>query len=437
MSGHTLSLPLSARIGPDGSSLVVRSRPIAVALTFMTAAALMGLSGATLDLFGVPYGSPGGSALLKIHPASYLSLMALLFWIAADGGLAPFLGRTWIESPGLLAFLFAVVLFAFQTMVQKTPISQVADNFVLALALFIGLLRLDAAERRRLWLLLQWFFLLNSLIGYAEVVFGFHMVPLYEKGQLATYDWRARALLGHPLNNALMTALYVVTLALGYGPRRRWLRLALLALDVGALVCFGGRTSTVMALAALVLIGAFEFAKVLAGRRVRPENVAVGVAVVTVAAIALFFAVDLGLFDRFLMRFVDDSGSASTRVAMLSIFRDLPLSEVLIAPNQTTIHVTQLRLNLAIAIESAFVGFVAYFGGIVTFGVMAGLAAYFSELFRRFGAVVGLPLVIYVVVSSSATSISTKSVEVAMVTLILYLQFAEPASGDRRREPAC
>jgi hypothetical protein len=282
---------------------------------------------------------------------------------------------------------------------------------------------------------MQAYFFINSLIGYAEVIGHFHFVPLYEKGQLAFYDWRGRALLGHPLANALHTAIYIMVLALGYGPMRPTFRHLLIGFHLGAMVCFGGRTAMVLALVALLGIGLVHFVGLLAGRRFPLSSAAVGIAAATLLIVGLFVAIDLGLFDRFLMRFADDSGSAHTRLAMLSVFRDLPLSQVLLAPDQSVIHYTQLRLDLAIAIESAVIGLIAYYGGIVAGFMLLGLGAHFSELVRRFGPPALLPLLSYAVLAASATSFSTKSIEISIVTLTIFVQFHMPRLGAAPRSP--
>lgn len=423
MSASIAASPLTLRYDANGLGLVLHCRPMAVALTYLTIATLFLLSGTTLEAVGIPYGVAGGNALLKIHPATYLSLITLLFWVGADGGLAPFIGRSWIETPGFLVFLMAIAILLFQTAVQKAPISSVTDNFVLAACLFAALQRLRPDEIGRLGRALQWFFFVNSLIGYAEVIGNFHLAPVYENGQLATYDWRARAILGHPLVNSMLTSLYIITLGLGLGPARAKVRLALIVFHLGAMMCFGGRTSTVLALIALSLIGSRQLMFLLIGRRFSYGSAAFAVLALMAAALVLPAAYDLGLFDKFLSRFMDDYGSAGTRVAMLSIFRDMSLPEIMIAPDQVTIYATQMKLGLSIAIESAVIGSIARYGGLVSLLLLFGLIAYFAEFVRLFGLRPILPLSIYAVIASSSTSFSTKSTEIACITIILFLQF--------------
>jgi len=423
MAGRAFQLPLSYRA--ESAGVIVDMRPPAVALTFVSALAVLLLSGLMLGLIGIPYDEAGGNALLKIHPATYLSVLTIGCWIAADGGLAPFLRRCWQDSPGVLAFLLAILLLGFQAViVQKSPVSQIADNFILTACLFVSLTRLDSRELRLLAAVVQVLLLINSLLGYVEGLTGFRLTPLYVNGVLLGYEWRSTALLGNPLMNALMTAIAVTLLALGATPFGRATRVAMMVVHFGALVFFGGRTALVLAALALAGIGALEAARIGLGRRFPLRHAASIVLLVTALLIGAVIAIEGGMLDRLLGRFVNDDGSAATRLAMLSVFRDMSWPEVLFGPDLGFVKAMQMKLNIAIAIESAYVGFVAFFGGVVTLFFLAGLAAFLAEFPRRFGAAVLIPLGIYLLISTTVSSFSTKSTELAVLTAVIFPAFA-------------
>ncbi|MBS1168012.1 MAG: polysaccharide biosynthesis protein [Proteobacteria bacterium] len=302
MAVRAFQLPVSYRsVGPG---VVIDVRPLAVGLTFLTVVALFLLSGQTLNLIGVPYDAIGGNPLIKIHPASYLSMLALAVWIVADGGFGPFLARVWRESPGVLVLFLAIGFLTFQVIVvQKTPISQVTDNFVLTACLFVALVRLAPGEIKLLALVVQAILVVNSFLGYAEVLGGFRLTPLTVNGQVLTWDWRATALLGHPLMNAMATAVCLVSLALGAGPFRRTPRLMLVLFHFGALFFFGGRTAIVLSAAALVAITAFGAARLILGRRFPVTMAAAATLAVTILVIGAILAVDGGLIDRIIGHF--------------------------------------------------------------------------------------------------------------------------------------
>ncbi|SCM77348.1 conserved membrane hypothetical protein [uncultured Pleomorphomonas sp.] len=423
MAVRAFQLPVS--YSSAGAGVVIDVRPFAVGLTFLSVLALFLLSGQMLNLIGIPYDAAGGSPLVKIHPASYLSAPALMAWIITDGGIAAFLVRSWRESPGLIVFFLAIGLLAFQVIfVQKTPISQVTDNFVLTACLFASLVRLGPGEMRSLALLVQGILVINSLLGYAEVLGGFRLTPLYANGELLSWEWRATALLGHPLMNAMTTAVCLVSLALGAGPFRQGPRLFLVAFHFGALSFFGGRTAMVLSAAALVVIASVMGARLLLGRRFSLVTATTAILATTFLVIGVILVVDGGLIDRILHRFVDDDGSAMARVAMLSVFRDMSWPEVVFGPDVAAVKAMLPRIGTPLAIESAYIGFVAYYGGFVTLFFLMGLAAFFGELVRRFGPSVLMPLGIYFVISTAISSFSTKSLELALLTTLLITAFA-------------
>ncbi|WP_370675817.1 VpsF family polysaccharide biosynthesis protein [Pleomorphomonas sp. PLEO] len=423
MAARAFQLPVSYRSVANG--VVIDVRPFAVGLTFLSVLALFLLSGQTLNLIGIPYDATGGSPLLKIHPATYLAMLALAAWIVTDGGLSGFLNRVWRQSPGLLVLFLATGFLTFQVLfVQKTPISQVTDNFVLTACLFAALIRLGPGEMRLFALVVQAILVINSLLGYAEVLGGFRLTPLYVNGAVLDWDWRATALLGHPLMNAMTTAVCLVSLALGAGPFGRGPRLALVMFHFGALFFFGGRTAIVLSAAALIAIAAFLGAHLVLGRRFPLIASAAAILAATLLMIGVILVVDGGLIDRIIGRFLDDEGSAMARVAMLSIFRDMSWQEIVFGPNVAAVKAMLPKIGTPLAIESAYIGFVAYYGGFVTLFFLMGLAAFFAEFVRRFGSPVLIPLGMYFLISTAVSSFSTKSLELALLTTLIITAFA-------------
>lgn len=423
MAGRAFLLPVSYRSA--GAGVVIDVRPLAVGLTFLSALVLFLLSGQMLNLIGIPYDAVGGSPLVKIHPASYLSISALLCWIVVDGGVGPFIGRTWRENQGVIVLFLAIALLTFQVLfVQKLPISQVTDNFVMTACLFAGLNRLGRGEIRLLALVVQAIMAVNSFLGYAEVLGGFRLTPLSVNGEILAWDWRATALLGHPLMNAMATSVCLVSLALGAGPFRQTPRLMLVLFHFGALFFFGGRTAIVLSAAALVSIGFCFLARLLLGNRFSLVAASLITLAVTLLLVGGFLAVDGGAIDRIIERFMDDGGSAMARVAMLSIFRDMSWPDIIFGPDVVVVKAMMPKVGTPLAIESAYVGFVAYYGGFVTIFFLMGLAAFFAEFVRRFGPSVLVPLGIYFVMSTAISSFSTKSLELALLTTLIVTAFS-------------
>ncbi|BCP51878.1 hypothetical protein K32_04950 [Kaistia sp. 32K] len=423
------------------------SRPITIerpvglasALTVLCLIVLFFVSSKVLDAAGIPYGSPGGSALSKFHPATFLALAALGVWAIAIGP-GRLLAQLAAKRPGTLVFALAILLLAFQAaIVQKLPISAVVDTFVLPLALFVSISALRAPVAERLLIGLHLFFLLNSTLGYLEYFTPWRLTPVYQDGVIVTYDWRATALLGHPLINALSTGIYLLILT-GPGGRRfdMPIRAFLLLYSLGAMVAFGGRAATIVLLALLALRGAFSLLRVLAGRRFRLRDAMVVAVILTMIATIGSLLVQGGALDNFVGRFQDDSGSAATRVAMFHIFDGMALRDVFFAPDLVHVGSNQRRLDLAIGIESFVVAFFAYYGIVTTVLFFLGLAAFVAEIVRSVGPAALLPLGYYFVVTSTATGIANKTIDfaliMAMILILLDRRFIPQAIPGR---PAC
>jgi hypothetical protein len=414
------------------------ARPVGLAtgLTVLAIAVLFLVSAKVLQALGLPYASSGGSGLTKFHPATYLSLAALGVWVIVVGP-GRMLATLALRRPGVLVFAAAITLLTFQAIVvQKLPVSAVVDTFVLPLALFISIACLRAPVMERLNIALHLFFLLNSTIGFAELLTGWRLTPHYDGGVLVTYDWRSTALFGHPLINSLATGVYLLILS-GPGGRRFDLsiRAFLLIYNLGAMAAFGGRAATVVVLALLAARGALSLAKAIAGRPFRARDAFAVIVMLTLIATLGTLLVQGGILDSFIGRFEDDSGSAATRVAMFSIFDGMTLREVLFAPDLAHIASNQRRLDLAIGIESFVVAFFAYYGIVTTVLFFAGIVFFCAEIVRSVGPAALLPLGYYFLVSSSSTGIANKTIDfaivVSMTLILLDRRFIPPVTNDR------
>ncbi len=422
-------------------------RQWATAITFAAALAVLLVSGAVLMRLGVPYGSPGGAMPTKIHPATYLALAAVLVRGWADGGLGRLLGPMAVKRPGLVVFALGTVLLLFQTaVVVKLPLAPIIDTFVLPLALFMALIRLDDAERGRMETLLHVILATNATLGLVEFASGWRLTPMYEAdGRPMTYEWRASALFGHPLVNAFVTGDYLVALAFGATPRLGPIpRLGLIGLSALAMLAFGGRVAMVAALMMLALAVGLGAIRTLAGRRFRLSHALIGVAMATAGLIFLVVFLEGGGADRFLSRFNEDHGSAQTRLSMLKIFGSLTDEQFLLWPDADLVWQAQREHAIRIGVESSEVGFVANYGLLPTLVFFAALAAFLGELVRATSRRALWQIAYFVLVMSTSLGIAAKTTVLGflvLLTLILTPRTAEGGAdlsarrGNRRRSP--
>ncbi|HUG61471.1 MAG TPA: VpsF family polysaccharide biosynthesis protein [Methylomirabilota bacterium] len=439
ISTRSMRQPVSFGLAADGGlRLVLHVRPLAVGATVTAVAILFLVSGQVLTNLGLPYGEPGGSALAKIHPASYAAVIAVALWIVAVGGPGPFLAKTWRDRPGALVFAIGILLLAVQAIgVQKLPASAIVDTFLLPLALFLALTCLHGGARDRLAAAAWMFFALNSALGIAEFATGWRLTPFTIAGVPITYDWRATALIGHPLANAMATGVVLILLASGAGPFGARTRIAVILLHLFAMVAFGGRAATVGAVLVLGAAAAYPAATILAGRRIRPADAAAGLLALTGIALAAGLLVNVGAFDAFLGRFEDDHGSAAARIAMFRIFDRVTLDQFLFVPSLGTLADTLRRLDLAIGIESFVLAFVAYYGAVVSALFFAALAAFTVEVLRTCTRAAVLPMLFFFAMSATSTGLSSKSVDFAIVIVTLMLLAPREVPTLPARPPRC
>ena len=147
-----------------------------------------------------------------------------------------------------------------------------------------------------------------------------------------------------------------------------------------------------------------------------------------------------GFFDVLLVRFVDDSGSAKTRLEMFEIFRQLSAHDILVGANPEMIDSLRRSLGLELGIENPVVRLVLYQGAIFSGFLIAALALFLIEMTRRLRPGYGMALISFVVIVNSYESISNKTVGLAQFIVLMIAMFhrSEPVraafgGGNRTR----
>ncbi|MBE7219444.1 MAG: hypothetical protein INR64_13295 [Caulobacteraceae bacterium] len=396
---------------------------------------------ALLTLMHLNYDAPSGAAWEKVHPGSDVMLLAFAGAALRSGDPRAWLLAQLRRFPGAM-MLLAVTLFmtAYLIMVLHAPFTPLIDTFVVPVAAIMVVAGLVPLWQARLEAALHLFVAVNALLGIAEFVTGFRLIPAEIDGvaQTAEVESRAFGFLGHPLASAAMAGLYAVVLMLGGGRRLPdgW-RLPALGLQALALGAFGGRTALVMAGLFAVLAGGLGVLRFLAGRPTDIRRVAAilllaPVALATLAGVALG-----GFFDTVLNRFVDDNGSALARHAILDLFGFLSWSDLLFGPDQDYLASARHMVGIEVGIESFWLGFILQFGLLPSLVFFAGFAGFVADVLRRcVPAAVG-PLAFFIVIISSSISLSAKStmlVQFAVVVLILMPRHFAPAPRGQPRQ---
>ncbi len=321
-----------------------RTRPLArtlVAALFLAIVLLMfAVSSGVLWNLGINYSGVTGAAASKIHPATYLGFATLGLLILARRNPASFFVTLVTRHPGTLAFLLATLLVGGTIVLDsRKGIATIFDTYLLAIVVALIAAELESRDFTRAEKLIHVLLAANALLGLAEYALNTKVFPFRFDGVALDWDARSNGLLGHPLENAQMTGLYIMVLLAGGGAAMpKALRPAAILLQLSALVPFGGRTALLLTLAMTALWLAPRMLGVLRGARLSlPAFAAIAVLAPMLALGVGMIAVG-GFFDVITDRFADDGGSAKTRVEMFEIFNNLSAREIFIGASSDVIE---------------------------------------------------------------------------------------------------
>ena len=331
-----------------------------------------------------------------------------------------------------LAIFFAtwILLFIYSAFIQKAPATPLVDTFLLPVILFLLVNDTGEKQKRALALVIHLVMTANAVIGISEYIGGFRLTPSTVGMETIEIDWRSTALLGHPLGNASMAGAYVLALGLGGGRDiAPLLRPLSIALQLVAMITFGGRASLVMTLGLLAAVAIGHLARILRGARLDLLFLAMACFALPFVATACVAAAQGGFFDQMLDRFVNDNGSASTRVTMFKLFEIFPLRDIVLGPDLGTLQSIQYLEGINYGIESFWIGFIMTNGLAISLIFFAGLAAFCWDLVSVTRPATGLLLFYFFAVASTSVSLSVKTCLFGMfVLLVLTLMRREPGS---------
>lgn len=431
-------MPAAVRSNGLAVGLSARSRSttgatLVLVLLWGTVLTMFGLSHLMLEELGIPYETAGGSSLTKIHPSTYLIVLAILLLFALRGPVA-FTDEIVKRHKGTVVLAITwLMLFVYIVVFQGKPLTSTIDTFLLPMGLFLILPRLQDAQLRHLAWFIHLFMAANALLGIAEFVAQFRLTPIVAEGIELTSDWRSSALMGHPLVNALVTGTYALGLMLGGGrDLPAWARVPALGLQAFAMFVFGGRMAMALLAAGGLLWMLWHAFTVLNGRRISLNAAAAIAFVVPVVAIAFGLLVADGFFDKLLMRFVEDEGSAASRLRMFDLISQIPPEELFTGPDP--VYVMQLqRLNgIPFGIESFWVGFVAYYGLLITIPFLIGMVAFWIDLGRAATWQGWWTILFFVAVCTTSASLSGKTTVIGMLVAFNLTMFRRGLMARRR-----
>jgi hypothetical protein len=400
-----------------GQALASGLTAIAVALLFL-------VSGLMLQAMGITYDSAGGALWQKIHPATYVAFLAVICLALAHFDIVRFIDDVARWHKGTMLFLgLWVLLFVHVALFVHSSIAPIVDTFLLPAMLLILLTRIGERQASSLAVFIHAAMTANALIALFEFATGARLTPLVAENITLVADWRSSALLGHPLQNALLTATYTLIMVQGGGrDLPRLVRLGVIALQIAALVVFGGRVATLLLLAFAGVALTIQLWRAVQFRKLTSMNAAIFAAVATMTVVGLVLLIGGGFFDLFLKRFAQDQGSADARVAMFDLLSQMPFFAFLFGSDPEHVATLQRLEGIEFGIESFWVAFVAFYGLVISIPFFAGLVAFLLDVKRMARAPSGWAILFFIAVCSTSLSLAGKTTAFAIfVTMVLLL----------------
>jgi len=187
------------------------------------------------------------------------------------------------------------------------------------------------------------------------------------------------------------------------------------------MVAFGGRASLVLLVLALAVVMTKNALRFFAGATLQLRHVALLAfllpALVGIAGVMF----ELGVFDKLVLRFIEDKGSANARIVMFELFRGFTIPELLFGPQQQNLAHYVHIYRLEFGIESLWVAFILFYGVLPSLLFFTGLLFYLFALTARCQARAWVVIGYFFIVNTTFLGIAGKTISFAMMCLFLLL----------------
>lgn len=409
--------------------------PMIVGLMLAAVIAAFALSAAMLTNWKIHYLTAGGNFYEKMHPSAYLTFLAFSLLLVHNGDPIGEIDRMFSDAKLIMVYMVGWLFLLIQVFVLERPFTVIIDTFLLPVALSLVIWQLTPSQRKPLVWAVHLTILLNVCIGYYEYFSGHRLIPLTLGDVLVVGEWRSSAFLGHPLTASGVVGAYILALVLhptlcplGI------LRIPLVAFCLGSLMAFGGRTALVTVLLVMSILAGREMLLILCGKKVS-LLVAIGaICLLFIAVAGIFVTFDLGFFDKMLLRFSSDKGSALARVATFNLLFHFDWHELLMGPNPVRVNALQAQLGLNYGIENFWISCIVQFGIIHTALLTIGMLGLFIEILKRAAPAAWAIMLLILVIAASSVSFSSKNIQLAQFIIIITLLLPKDAPRTARTQ---
>ena len=412
---------------------------LTLALIYLAIGLTMLVSPAFLTVLGVPYDAPHGSFVFKIHPGTYVLLLAVALAFLERGNPFASLGRAVAEQPAAGLYALSVVVAMFYSTFRYGPSGAAffVDSLLAPALVALLLAGLSPARQRRLFWFVAVVVLVNGLVGVAEQVARVRLVPLTVAGGVVLIEdvFRASALMGHPLANAAVTGFALLTF---YGLKVPSMRAAFCLVTLVALLSFGGRAALAIygGLLALLMVcdGLVGLRRRGIGYGALSGGGAAFVLLVTGLAAAIVYA---GIGERIVAKLAWDD-SAAVRETGFLVYNYIRLDDLLFGLSPAEIEALIRRVGFTAEVptlENFWIVITLQLGLVVGLPFVVALFAFAFHLGRMNAWPVRFALFGFILVVSTSNSLSAKTAIFTDIVVIAFLAAAHTRPSDEDEAP--
>ncbi|MEL0654600.1 VpsF family polysaccharide biosynthesis protein [Pseudoalteromonas issachenkonii] len=373
--------------------------------------------GYALESMGIQYVSEGGNLLFKIHLYSYLILATFGFLLlnyklsTIKKNLSDFF-VTWFWSLLVLSFVILWGITKFGT----SGLAYLIDTLLTPLLLLAIVCFLNFEQKKKLFTLIGYLFILNCLVALIEFAGKFHVFET-----LTGYSnyFRSSAFFSHALNNALVS-IAVIPLLLN---STRFSPVFYFALSVVALFAFGGRAAlAIYLLSSFVIFLPVIYRFITKGIPTSKLRFSLYIAASYFIFILLIIAIfETGIADRIIEN-MKMEGSANARVDVFYLLEQLSFNEWLFGASDNLRNAIDVYLGITV-IENYLIGWIFTFGLIGAIPLLFSLFYPLYFFYKKGNWRTKVTILSFIVVSVSNNSLTTKTAVLFFFYLVLLLSY--------------
>lgn len=414
---------------------IPRRWPLSFWLASLGLVLYLTMSNNFLVSWGIPYDTPGGSFIFKLHPGTYLiSCGFILLFFQGD----PRQHWTKLFANATPPLLLAIVVIGIMiyTLIRFGPSGNAffIDSLLAPAFLAVVLMNSPLAAQRLVFWIIFVLLTINALLAIGEALTGWRLTP-YMSGDEPIMDeyFRSTALGGHPLNNAVRTSMFIITCLI----LPRLVVFILIPLLFAALMTFGGRTALFLTSLVLAAYSAYQFIRGMV-KRTFDVRLIFGLIFITVILVGgiIGLTVGLGLGGRIFENLTWDD-SAQSRILIFKAFEYVKLDEWMWGMGPARILEIEeiLRTTTTLSyLENFWLQLLMYLGVIWFLLLSSTLLGLIANLTWRAPSPLNLSAGLFLILISTNNSLAVKCQDLAIFLAHLIGSVAEVES--RKRELA-